>query len=386
MGAPSSFPPVTPVGHLWRTAAVLALSAMAWATLAGWQWSHVRWWFYTDLGIGAATLALTFLRRRYPVSVAAVAAAANAVSATAGGPATLALMSLSTRRRWAEIVPVAALAVASGTVIERFGPASAADWRGTLAIVTAVVGVTVGWGMYIGSRRELLATLRDRAERAEAEQELRAERARAAERTRIAREMHDVLAHRISLLTLHAGALSYRTDLDPDQVRRSAALIQQTAQSALTELRDVLGVLREPDGSTAPESPQPDVADLPALIAEARAAGVRIVYTDHRAEAVLPVGTGRTVYRIVQEGLTNARKHAADTRVSVELGGAPGRGLELTIANPLRVGAEPPHSRPGSGFGLVGAAERVALAGGALSHRITPDDRFEVRAWLPWPT
>ena len=386
MRAPSPFSPVTPAGHLWRTALVLALSAMAWAPLAGWQWSHARWWFYADLGIGAAALALTFLRRRFPVSVAAVTAAANTVSASAGGPATLALMSLSTRRRWPQIVPVAAVSVAAGTVIERFGPASAADWRGTLAIVTAIVGVTVGWGLYIGSRRELLATLRDRAERAEAEQELRAERARAAERTRIAREMHDVLAHRISLLTLHAGALAYRTDLDSAQVRRSAELIQQTAQSALTELRDVLGVLREPGGVDAPEMPQPDAADLPALIAETRAAGVHIDYTDRCADAALPVATGRTVYRIVQEGLTNARKHAADTRVTVTLTGAPGDGLELTIANPLRVGAVPPRARPGGGFGLVGAAERVALAGGTLSHRITPDDRFEVRAWLPWPT
>src|SRR5699024_2444463 len=96
------------------------------------------------------------------------------------------------------------------------------------------------------------------------------------------------------------------------QVRRSAELIQQTAQSALTELRDVLGVLREPGGVDAPEMPQPDAADLPALIAETRAAGVHIVYTDRRADTPLPVATGRTVYRIVQEGLTNARKHAAD--------------------------------------------------------------------------
>src|SRR5699024_3440919 len=147
-------------------------------------------------------------------------------------------------------------------------PDSVDDWRTSVPIVVAIVAVTVGWGLYIGSRRELLATLRDRAERAEAEQELRTAQARIAERAPIAREMHDVLAHRISLLTLHAGALAYREDLEPQEVREAAGIIQDTSHQALTDLREVLGVLREGPGDALPELPQPDADDLPELIAE----------------------------------------------------------------------------------------------------------------------
>ncbi len=376
-------PPLTLWAHVWRTLLVLVFSGLAWTQLAVWQWEHARWWFYLDLGLGLAALTAGFWRRRYPVAVATATALANAPSASAGGPATLTLMSLSTRRRWREIIPVAVLSAVAAGLNEFMHPD---DWRTSVPIAVAIVAITVGWGLYIGSRRELLATLRDRAERAEAEQELRTVQARTAERARIAREMHDVLAHRISLLTLHAGALAYREDLEPQEVRKAAGIIQDTSHQALTDLREVLGVLRAGPGPGAalPELPQPDADDLPELIAEARSAGVRVEFEDTHWPSRIPVATGRSLYRIAQEGITNARKHARDTLVTVTLTGSPREGLALRVENPLRVGTDP-RAAPESGLGLVGIAERVELAGGHLTHRITPERRFVLEAWLPWP-
>ncbi|MGH8918880.1 MAG: sensor histidine kinase, partial [Actinomycetes bacterium] len=142
----------------------------------------------------------------------------------------------------------------------------------TIPILTAAVA----WGMFVRARRQLLFTLRERALRAEADQLLHADSARMAERSRIAREMHDVLAHRISLVALHAGALEVRPDLPPAQVRETAALLRSTARQALEELRDVIGVLRDEPGQEAPTAPQPTLADIPRLVDETRRAGVKI--------------------------------------------------------------------------------------------------------------
>ena len=251
--------------HVWRYALVVAIGAVAWTELARWQWENDRAWFAADLALGIGALVLVAWRRRWPLTIALVTNAATVISASAGGPATLALVSLATRRRWREIIPVSVLGLAAGLAFDRFNPVSDEPWGVTVPILVALIAITVGWGMYIGSRRELLATLRLRAETAEAEQAARVAQARTAERSRIAREMHDVLAHRISLVTMHAGALSYRKDLTPDQVQETAGIIQDTSHQALVELRQVLGVLREDPGDADPERPQPSAEDLPEL-------------------------------------------------------------------------------------------------------------------------
>ena len=158
-------------------------------------------------------------------------------------------------------------------------------------VVTVAI---VSFGMYVGSRRELIWSLRERARQAEAEQELRVGRAQSAERERIAREMHDVLAHRISLVTMHAGALAYRTDLPPEQVRETAELIQTKAHEAMTDLRQVLGMLRGEDG--VPDRPQPTLPDLHTLMDEARSSGMVDDFHDLLAPGQLPAEqVGRTV-------------------------------------------------------------------------------------------
>jgi signal transduction histidine kinase len=242
------------------------------------------------------------------------------------------------------------------------------------------------WGMVVRSRRQLVVSLRERAERAESEQQLRVTQARTMERTRIAREMHDVLAHRISLLSLHAGALEIHPDAAPAEVAGAAGVIRASAHQALQDLREVIGVLREPAGDDAPERPQPTLRELPALTEESRAAGVKVrleLRVDEPAQ--VPAGTGRAAYRIVQEGLTNARKHAPGATVRVRVAGAPGTGLTIDIRNPASVGARPAATIPGTGTGLVGLAERATLAGGRLTSGRGAGGEFTLTAWLPWP-
>jgi signal transduction histidine kinase len=369
--------------HVWRYAIVLFISGMAWAGLAQWQWNHDRAWFALDLALGLSSLVLVYFRRRAPVAVAMIINLMSAVAGSVGGPATLALVSLATRRQLREIIPVGLVSLVSSLVLVRIDPTGENDpWQLTTPLVAAIIAITIGWGMYIGSRRELLASLRERAETTESEQAARLAQARSAERTRIAREMHDVLAHRISMVTMHAGALSYRDDLTPEQVRETAGIIQENSHQALAELRQVLGVLREGPGDADPERPQPSADDLTALLDDARDSGMN-VSSDLGPVDSIPDLLGRTAYRVVQEGLTNARKHAPDTHVSVDLSGGPGDGLTIAVRNPLRIGS--PLDVPDSGLGLVGLAERAALAGGRLRHGVTADREFALNVWLPWP-
>jgi signal transduction histidine kinase len=377
-------PPLRWWNHAWRYALVVTISTVAWFEVATWQWDHLRWLFWTDLAVGVSSLALLHWRRRHPLAVAALTNAATFVSWSASGPATLALVSLATRRRWREIVPVGLLGLVAGLVLERSNPLRTQDYAFTIPFVAVVVALTVGWGLYLGSRRELIATLRERAETAEVEQASRVAQARTAERSRIAREMHDVLAHRISLVTMHAGALAYRDDLSSDEVRTTAAIIQDNSHRAMIELREVLGVLRDGPGDASPERPQPSASDLVGLLDEARASGMRVEATVDVVLADVPDTLGRTVYRVVQEALTNARKHAADTLVSVTLTGGPADGLTIEVCNPLRVG-EPRSQTPRSGLGLAGLTERAELAGGRLTHAVSPSAEFVLEVWLPWP-
>jgi signal transduction histidine kinase len=196
-----------------------------------------------------------------------------------------------------------------------------------------------------------------------------------------------VLAHRISLIAMHAGALAYRTDLTAEQVRETAELIQAKSHEALTDLRQVLGVLRDDDTGGLRERPQPTFGDLSALVLEAEGAGMHIQYDDAVVGvADMPEQVGRTTYRIVQEGLTNVRKHAPGVTVLVQVTGSPTEGVSIRIVNPARSPQSPNgvHT-PGAGLGLVGLVERAKLAGGRLTTR-RDGGSFELTGWLPWTT
>jgi signal transduction histidine kinase len=307
------------------------------------------------------------------------------VSLAASGPGVLAAVSLATRRVVWQVVLVGVAGMVGSMLFPLVEPSvDDGPWWVTFAVGLAFTIAMLVSGMYLGSRRELLWTLRDRAERAEAEQELRVRQGRSTERARIAREMHDVLAHRISLVSMHAGALAYRTDLTAAEMRETAELIQLKAHEALTDLRQVLGVLRSEEGADD-ERPQPTFVDLSSLVAEAQQWGMRVEYDDRVTDPeAMPDQVGRTTYRIVQEGLTNARKHAPDVAVEVTLRGSSQDGVDITIRNPAEsLSRRGRPGTPGAGLGLVGLRERAKLAGGHLATR-RHDGDFELHGWLPW--
>lgn len=201
------------------------------------------------------------------------------------------------------------------------------------------------------------------------------------------------------MVAMQAGGLAYRQDLTREQITESAEQIRDGAHRALGELREVLGVLRATGGGPGPvpterEAPQPTLGELPALLADTVESGGH-VHLDTSglpdggllALAALPGTVSRTGFRILQEALTNARKHAPGHEVRVLLAGTPGDRLLLQTRNRLgRADGAEPATTPGAGLGLVGAAERAELVGGTLEHGPGPDGTYAVRVWLPWPT
>jgi signal transduction histidine kinase len=349
------------------------------------QWGETPLWLvWTDFGAGVLLAAALWWRRRWPVGL--MLAGMPLVTFTVSGAISsfILLFTVAVYRRFSTTAAVTVLWLGANAVFCALRPEAGSAYWESLAWGTVFTLIIVLWGMVVRSRRQLVVSLRDRAERAENEQQLRVAQARALERTRIAREMHDVLAHRISLLSLHAGALEIRPGAAPEEVAGAAGVIRASAHQALQDLRDVIGVLREDDGVRPPDRPQPTLAEVAALAGESRDAGVKVRLDVRVDETGVPELTGRTAYRIVQEALTNARKHAPGTVVTVTLTGAPSTGLTVDVRNPLPV-SPVPGAIPGTGTGLIGLAERATLAGGRLAHGRTPQGEFAVTAWLPWP-
>jgi signal transduction histidine kinase len=348
-----------------------------------------------DATLGGLCCLGVWLRRRWPVGFAITAIVLSVVSTAAGWVSFLALFTVAVHRRLVVVglLTAGATVACISSVLVRL-ETSIQWWQAALSVV--VFATVAAWGMFIRVRRELAQTQREHERRARHDQ---LEQARRQERLRIAREMHDVLAHRISLVSLHAGALGLRPDRPADEVARAAEVIRDSAHQALEELRAVIGVLRadpadDPAGwddrdewpDDAPQRPQPTLADLPELADESRLAGARVELTCRVADpAAVPVSVGRSAYRIVQEGLTNARKHAHGADVSVTVDGSRRDGLTVEIRNPLPPEAAHATVVPGAGSGIVGLAERASLAGGRLEHGRTPAGDFRLRAWLPWP-
>jgi signal transduction histidine kinase len=339
------------------------------------------WLFTLDAVASALGTAALWLRRRWPVELAVALVALSAFSELVAAAMVVALFTVAVYRPPRTTAVVFALSLLVYVVVR---PEPGVPSLLLFMLAVAVQGGAVGWGLFVRHRRQLALSLRERAAAAETEAQLRAEQAQHRAREEIAREMHDVLGHRLSLLSVHAGALEFRPDAPAEEVARAAKVIRESAHQALQDLREVIGVLRAPVG----ELPQPTVADVQLLVAESGRAGMRV---DLRTETSgpAPEGVGRTAYRVVQEALTNARKHAPGTEVRVRVAGAPGQGLTVEVHNAaaaLGPGARPgpaPTSPPGQG--LVGLAERVSLAGGRLEHGPTSDGGWRLAAWLPWP-
>ncbi|MEV7760117.1 sensor histidine kinase [Curtobacterium flaccumfaciens] len=396
--------PAVPLGQrvwsqTWRVAVAaltgLLTAGLVWPSMdtRGWSDLHVGALLLGDLGAGLAALVLLPFRHRAPLVITVVIAALSSVSTLAVGAAAIATVSLATRRRAVELA-VAGAVLLGATVLYDVVLAPPADdmplWQ---ILVASIVGIAllVVIGIAIGQRRALLLSLRERAALLERDQQLREDRAREQERAHIAREMHDVLGHRLSLVALHAGALEYRgPGLTPDETAAAAGVVRAEAHSALTDLRDVLGVLRDPaatggDEVTGTAPPQPTLVDLPALLDQARAGGATVRARVDADRAAVPTAVGRHAYRIVQESLTNARRHAPGQPVDVVVETVPGPGVRVVVSNTLTDGPAPADaSGKTAGHGLRGLAERARLVGG--SFRAGSDDGrvHVVEAVLPW--
>lgn len=229
------------------------------------------------------------------------------------------------------------------------------QYSSPLFLLLAVVG-----GLWMGNRRQLTAALHAQVGHLRTERDLRQQAAQAAERSRIAAEMHDVLAHRLSLIALHTGVLTTKADSLPAQVADRLMLLRTTSTQALTDLRDVLGALHDTGPVRGPRAPA--LRDVDELVAQARTAGQRVdLHVDGDPEQA-PTSHRLAVYRIVQESLSNARKHAHGASVRVRVGyTAPLTAVEVVNASGTAVAdlAE-------SGYGLIGLRERVNALGGEL--------------------
>lgn len=346
-------------------------------------------WWWVDLVGGLVAAGLVALRRRAPVAVAVGVWAVGLVAASAWIAGCVVTFGLALRRPWPVALTLGALSLTSLPItglLRPLNPDRAVEWS-EAGWVALVVALLIASGVAVRVRAQLMESLVERAERAESEAALRADAARTAERTRIAREMHDVLAHRLSMVSLHAGALAHRRTASPDEIRDALEVVRAGARDALVDLRAILGVLRDPDADpsspgevgTAAVAPQPTLADLERLVDGVRAAGTPVTLHSDLDAAAVPDECGRTLYRITQEALTNAARHAPGRPVEVRLHAVDGGEVELEVSNTLAsTGAPGP---PGNG--LLGITERVELAGGRVLARGPDGDRFRVAVRAP---
>ncbi|GIF77294.1 sensor histidine kinase [Asanoa siamensis] len=353
-------------------------------------------WFHTvDPFVTLAACLALWWRRRLPLAVAGFVFVIYMIGDSASGAALVAVLTVAVHRGWLVSVPVALAFLVPSLWFSFSHPPPTVPWQAMAVIVFLMFVVPLVWGMAVRSRRQVVVGLRRAAEWAARDHEHRLADTRRAERARIAREMHDTLAHRISLISVHAGALAYRTaqadagagrPLDAADVGAAIDVIHGNARRALVELGDVLAVLRTGDEEPEPSDagpPQPRIADIGRLVTDAEAVGQRVAVTVECAPTdTLRAAVQRTVYRTVQEGLTNARKHAPGAKVEVRVTGAPGEGVVATVSNPLAPGSV--SAIPGAGVGLAGLAERVALDGGTLEHG-AERGCFRLVTRLPWP-
>ena len=273
------------------------------------------------------------------------------------------------------------IAAAAGVALVLLGLPPGAGWsqRGN-AISLIVVGAGA-WiaGTVVRSRRAAADEVSQRADRLEREREEHARQVTAQERLRIARELHDIVAHKLSIVVVHAQAA--QRVADPASVRGLMVTVEETGRSALDEMRRLLGVLRPSSNESEMSSsePQPGLAALDSLVDQVRAAGLPVTLTLSGDSVPLPDAVDLSAYRIVQEALTNALKHAGPARVCVQLHYSDDT-VEITVVDDGRGGVP---SLPGSGHGLTGMRERTSLLGGVLEAGPQPGGGYRVRVTLP---
>jgi signal transduction histidine kinase len=334
------------------------------------------------------------MRRRYPVGAfLAVLAAGGLQLALVSEPigsdvaVLIVLYTLAAYRPRRIAVPgLLACLLGCALAVARWVPGHDKDNWTALGVVLAFYCLFALTAWLLGDmtrwRSGYYQALEERAARLERERDAQARIAAAAEQTRIARELHDVVAHNVSVMVVQADGASYVLDTSPELARTALSAISATGRQALTEMRSLLGVLRSASPGTAGADfgPQPGIEQLSGLLEQARAAGLPVSFTVAGTPRPLPQGIALTAYRVVQESLTNARKHGGagvTATVTLRYGEF---DLGITVTDD---GAAPPRDSDGLGHGLIGMRERVELFGGTISAGRRPGGGFQVAVTLP---
>ncbi|MGC4789360.1 sensor histidine kinase [Micromonospora sp. DT178] len=360
--------------------------------------------------VGAAMAVALLFRRTHPSAVALVVAALALVQVVAGwGPLAFdvaVLIALYSVVKYADRLRdgvLAGIGAAVGVVLAGLQTQGAISWWATAIYYGLVTGAVWLVGLNVRTRRLYVLSLEERAATLEREREAEARAAVAGERTRIARELHDVVAHSMAVMIVQADGARFTLDRDPETARQAVKVVADTGRQALEEMRRLVGVLREPDAPDAEAGPgaagapgdagasadpahrRLALAELPALLDRFRAAGLRTRHAVSGEPAPMPPGLELTVYRVVQEGLTNALKHAgvgADVEVTVTHAGD---AVLVRVVDDGR-GRPPVSPAPSGGHGLVGMRERVGVYDGSLTAGPRLAGGWQVEARLPLPS
>jgi signal transduction histidine kinase len=336
-------------------------------------------------------LAAILLRRQRPLEALALAVAVDAALPDDRAlvfPVLLVLYTSASRRSW-PVLRLAALAIAAVVVAIVAWLAWGTTGTGGESVLGYVIGnsaqaaASVALGLYFGARRRELDALHERAERLDRERELLSDRAVAEERVRIAQELHDVVAHNVSLMVVRAQALGATVEEEP--VKSTTDAIAELGREAMTEMHRTLRLLRT-DGTTGAQlAPQPGLATLERLLEQTRAAGLEIELTVEGRPRALSQGVDLSAFRIVQEALTNVIKHAGRARTQITLSYGP-ENLRVAIVDSGEEGSQAgEHAGEwAEGHGLIGMRERATLFGGTLTAAAGAKRGFTVRATLPY--
>ncbi|MEU5401208.1 sensor histidine kinase [Streptomyces sp. NPDC005963] len=356
---------------------------------------------WAALLLGAALSLVLALRRRRPEQMLVVAAGTGVAQLILDVPVNLAdfamlviiyTVAAHDRSRWASRLALAGGLVASPLAQLRWPSPEATTTQQVFLVIFLAVPFALAWvlGDSIRTRRAYFAELEERATRLEREREAQAKVAVAAERARIARELHDVVAHNVSVMVVQADGAAYVLDAAPDQAKQALETISTTGRQALAEMRRLLGVLRTGDDPESGEYvPQPDVQQIEDLVEQVRRAGLTVDFRIEGTPRPLPSGVELTAYRIVQEALTNTRKHAGpEVGASVRLVYFDD-GLGLLVEDDGRGSAHELYEdggADGQGHGLIGMRERIGMVGGTLDAGPRPGGGFRISALLPLKT
>ncbi|MFI6096570.1 histidine kinase [Lentzea sp. NPDC051213] len=369
--------PLRFAGEVLVLVAVLVLDL--WPGL--WATKHASGWALA--GLIAAFVVMLQLRHALPAT-AMIAGVALAMMTPFGGPALMVVLSYTAGRRiesWVKAVITASIAFIAVVVFWDEDPIMVEPVYGMLILITVFgVGVALPFlvGRYLAQREALVQAMQERESRMRTEHKMLSRQVRLRERSRIAQDMHDSLGHRLSLISVHAGALSMDPTLGEKQ-REAIGVLRSAALTGMEELRAIIGVLRAEDGPDDDPATR-TVESIDSLVSDARKAGVLVSLVRGGQAHPLPSKVSHAAYRVAQEGLTNASKHAPGAAVQVTVKYEPDALVVEVRNNPSRNGM----ADGDPGVGLIGLTERVRVAGGILHVGALPSGGFRLAAVLPY--